>query len=434
MFAGPDKHIHKSRFAHPNELAALMRGREPTLGTQLLIGVGPFSQVLAVTPKATRPELGNMSVIAPPRHGKGLHATAQLLTWPHSVIVNDIKGEHYNRVAGALSQRGPVYQFNPLGFGCRFDPLQHCTTEDDFLALADQLLAKTNDPREDAFIIRARAILTAIFWAGYLEKYPLLVYTAHLIHIGFEDAANRLQAVSQKFGLPQDQNLATRCLDRKIENVDFSDRFLQNSWSTMTSKLLPILTHTVIRSLAGSDFTIEDILLGKEVLENGRIVRKPISVFYCLPENRLKALAPFSNLFWKTIFDGLANLHDKRHGIGCKPVLALIDEGGAAPVPGLPELAATVPGRGISIMAYFQDINQPRAVFGEDRARTFMNSMETQIYYRQSRIESSEYVERRLGRKSDFAHSKSVHETQTTEGESEQAVSLMTPQIRAFRK
>ena len=42
--------------------------------------------------------------------------------------------------------------------------------------------------------------------------------------------------------------------------------------------------------------------------------------------------------------------------------------------------------------------------------------------------ESSEYVERRLGRKSDFAHSKSVHETQTTEGESEQAVSLMTPQ------
>jgi type IV secretory pathway TraG/TraD family ATPase VirD4 len=162
--------------------------------------------------------------------------------------------------------------------------------------------------------------------------------------------------------------------------------------------------------------------------ENGKKIQKPVSIYFRLPENRLKSLAPLISLFWKSLFDGMANLHDSLRGVGCKEVLAVIDEGGAAPVPGLPELAATVPGRGISIWADFQDINQPRAVFGPDRARTLLNCMETQIYYRQSGIESSEYVERRLGRKSEFAHSKSVHEQATTEGQSEQAVPLLSPQ------
>jgi type IV secretory pathway TraG/TraD family ATPase VirD4 len=55
--------------------------------------------------------------------------------------------------------------------------------------------------------------------------------------------------------------------------------------------------------------------------------------------------------------------------------------------------------------------------------------METQLYYRQSGLETSEYIEKRMGRKSEYAHSKTLHEyQQTAEGETEQAVSLMTVQ------
>jgi type IV secretory pathway TraG/TraD family ATPase VirD4 len=55
--------------------------------------------------------------------------------------------------------------------------------------------------------------------------------------------------------------------------------------------------------------------------------------------------------------------------------------------------------------------------------------METQLYYRQSGLETSEYIEKRMGRKSEYAHSKTMHGTEeTAEGESEQAVSLMTVQ------
>ena len=116
-------------------------------------------------------------------------------------------------------------------------------------------------------------------------------------------------------------------------------------------------------------------------------------------------------------------------GVGCNPVLLLIDEAGTAPVPGLPEYAATVAGRGISIWAAFQDLNQQESVYGKSRAETLRNNMETQLFYRQTGLGTSEYVEKRLGKKSDFAHSKTMHgHEEHSEGEVEQAVSLMTVQ------
>jgi type IV secretory pathway TraG/TraD family ATPase VirD4 len=55
--------------------------------------------------------------------------------------------------------------------------------------------------------------------------------------------------------------------------------------------------------------------------------------------------------------------------------------------------------------------------------------METQLYYGQSGIDTSEYIEKRMGRKSEYAHSKTMHgHEEASAGETEQAVSLMTVQ------
>jgi type IV secretion system protein VirD4 len=198
-----------------------MLGTTPRPGTHLLIGRGPFNQVLGVRPKPERVELGNIAVIAPPRHGKGLHATAELLTWEHSVIVIDVKGEHYERTAGARAARfGPTFVLSPLGVGNRFDPLRHCQTEDDFMVMADYLLEKTGDREADAFIQRGRNMLTAMFMAGHKEGYPLLPYLAHMIHIGPEATAKRLQKLSEILHLPEDQNVATRFLDRQLSTAE----------------------------------------------------------------------------------------------------------------------------------------------------------------------------------------------------------------------
>jgi type IV secretory pathway TraG/TraD family ATPase VirD4 len=55
--------------------------------------------------------------------------------------------------------------------------------------------------------------------------------------------------------------------------------------------------------------------------------------------------------------------------------------------------------------------------------------METQLFYRRSGLATSEYVEKRLGKRSDYAHSKTTHgHEEHSEGEVEQAVPLMTAQ------
>jgi type IV secretory pathway TraG/TraD family ATPase VirD4 len=55
--------------------------------------------------------------------------------------------------------------------------------------------------------------------------------------------------------------------------------------------------------------------------------------------------------------------------------------------------------------------------------------MGSQIYYRLSNQEIADYLERCLGRRSDFAHSHTVRQgVQTSEGRSEQEIPLLTAQ------
>ncbi len=103
----PTKQLHTARFARFDELMGLLSTHLDE--TSLLLGVKHFKHVLRVRPLSTRRELGNVLIVAPTRGGKGLLATSQLLSWQHSVIVNDIKGDLYQQTAGYRSTLGPVY-------------------------------------------------------------------------------------------------------------------------------------------------------------------------------------------------------------------------------------------------------------------------------------------------------------------------------------
>src|SRR5918999_5475599 len=142
-FFSKEKHLHNARFARLDELSSL---HSPSLDEMsLLLGVSRFNQILRVCPTETRRELGNMLVVAPTRGGKGVLATSQLLTWPHSVIVNDIKGELFTQTAGYRATLGQVFVFDPTGVGNRFDPLRGKHTDLELKSVAKSLLY---DPEE----------------------------------------------------------------------------------------------------------------------------------------------------------------------------------------------------------------------------------------------------------------------------------------------
>lgn len=71
-----DTQLHRARFAGIQDMARLLTPLPPP--TSLLLGMRA-KDFVSVQPTLTRPELGNLLVVAPTRGGNGLLAVSQLL-------------------------------------------------------------------------------------------------------------------------------------------------------------------------------------------------------------------------------------------------------------------------------------------------------------------------------------------------------------------
>jgi type IV secretion system protein VirD4 len=412
--------LFSDRFAHPHEVDPLVSQHWQN-ETGLLLGVSPFNQVLSVRQTKRRRELGNVLVDALTRGGKGLLAISQLLTWPHSVVVLDIKGELYEATAGYRKTLGKVFVIDPEAVGNQFDPLHGRFTERQLYASAKYLLYEEGE-RDPIFIQRGMKMVTQLFMAareenrqaGY-EKYRLLPYAGQLMNLPINQVAAHLHAISPE--------LATKFLSGAYHpQKDYDEKkFLTSSWETATSRLYPILSDELLRCFDGSDFTAGDLITSP----------KPITVYLRLPEAELLALSPVVRLIFQTFIKNMQTTYDKRPGRtakekGCYPVLLLLDEAGRVKIPELYEHATTVVGRQMSLWVAIQSIRQLDAIYGPANAETLLDNMDTQIFYRQRRA-TAKYLEEELGKRSEYSHSESRREGgYETQGMSEQGVPVMT--------
>ena len=411
--------LFSDRFAYPHEVDPLVSPHWQQ-ETGLLLGVSAFNQVLSVRSTPKRRELGNVLVDALTRGGKGLLAISQLLTWPHSVVVLDIKGELYDATAAYRKTLGPVFVIDPEAVGHQFDPLHGRTTERQLYAAAKYLLYEAGE-RDPIFIERGMKMVTQLFLAAREEnrlagneRYRLLPYAGQLMNVPINQVAAHLHAVSPA--------LAIKFLSGVYNpEKDYDEKkFLTSSWETATSRLYPILSDELLRCFDGSDFTASDILTSPA----------PITVYLRLPEGELLALAPVVRLIFQTLIHDMQTAYDKRPGRtgkekGCYPVLLLLDEAGRVKIPQLYEYATTVVGRQISLWVAIQSISQ-LDIYGQANAETLLDNMDTQIFYRQRRT-TARYLEEELGRRSAYSRSQSTREGgYETQGMAEQGVSLMT--------
>ncbi len=405
----PDHRLHQSRFARTDELRLLLQDTPDADG--VLLGKGKSGHVVTVVPTQTRRELGNLLIVGPTRSGKGLLATSQLLSWQHSVIVNDIKGDLFTATAGYRSSLGDVYVLDPTGVGHAFDPLLGKNSEDELYSAASHLLFNPREGEGLIFTQRATAMLTQLFLAARLEKQAPLPYVRHIIRLGLAGAASRLNQV--------DPALATQFLDVRFSDVSLSDRFLLSSWGTLTARLRPLLTETVVRCFTHSDFAVQALLSSD----------KPVTVYLRWPERDLLALSPLVRLLWGALIDELITSFDTKQGNGCHPVLLLIDEAGRTAIPSLADHATTVVGRGITLWLAVQSLSQLETVYGKARAQVLRDNMESQIYYRPTDLATAKYLEARLGDTSAYAHSTTAKEgAETSEGLAERPIPLLTAQ------
>ena len=110
------------------------------------------------------------------------------------------------------------------------------------------------------------------------------------------------------------------------------------------------------------------------------------------PERDLLALSPLVRLLWGALIDELITSFDAKQGIGCQPVLLLIDEAGRTAIPSLADHATTVVGRGITLWLAVQSLSQLETVYGKARAQVLRDNMESQIYYRPTDLATAKYL------------------------------------------
>jgi len=267
------------------------------------------------------------------------------------------------------------------------------------------------EEHDQIFTQRATTMLACIFAAAKREGAAALPYARRMLRAGLAGCVEQLQTVAAE--------LATVFLDVNPENADLTDRFLLSAWGTLTARMRPLLTETVVRSLAHSDFTPEQIITSP----------RPVTVYLRWKEQDLLALSPLVRLLWGSLIDELVAIYDSRAGHGCQPVMLLIDEAGRTAIPSLADHATTVVGRGISIWLAVQSLSQLEVVYGRERAQVLRDNMESQLYYRPTDVVTADYIERRCGRQSAYAH----HTTEqqgghASEGRSEQAIPLLSAQ------
>ena len=403
-----EKSLHTARFARLTETTTLTTKGLDKEG--LLLGLGKFGRALQVRSTRRRPELGNVLVVAPTHGGKGLLAISQLLTWPHSVVVNDIKGDLFTQTAGYRKTLGEVYVIDPSGAANRYDPLLNKTGESELLSSATNLLHKADEGEGAIFTQRAIVMLTQIFIAARLMATPLLAFAREVVRLGLFGAATRLQALNPE--------LATQFLDINYNHADFQDKFLVSCWGTLSARLRLLLTQESVRCFSGVDFTAEDIMRAP----------RPVTLYLRWPERDLLSLSPLIRLVWKSLIDELTYAYDSCNGLNCRPVLLLVDEAGRTAIPSLSEFATTINGRGISLWIAIQSLSQLDAVYGCSYARILRDNMDSQIYYRPCDQETAEYLQKCLGYQSGFARSESDHQGVVSSSKSEREIPLLTAQ------
>lgn len=365
-----------ARFANASEVtrAGLLGGTQA--GPSILVGKfrGRF---LALA--------GQLSVMlsAPTRSDKGVGVVIpNLLNWPDSVVVLDIKGENYDITAGYRAEREQaVYAFSPFDESAcshRWNPLTAVRTSPlhrigDFLAIGQVFFPNdgSGTSSEAFFNDQARNLFLGL--GLFLLETPELPRT-----IG------ELLRQSSGRGQPLKDHLSALIEQRKTAGRPLSDectdalqRLLSNSENTLTSIVatlnapLTIFADAIVdAATSADDFRLEDVR------------RRRMSIYVRIPPNRLASARPLLNLF----FSQLINLNT-RHLPSQDPTLRVQcllvnDEFTAMGRVGIiSSAAAFLAGYGLRLLTIVQAMSQLDAVYGDKEARTFATNHGLQILY-----------------------------------------------------
>jgi type IV secretion system protein VirD4 len=429
--ARPRRALHgDARFATAAEVARA--GLSGNTGTAPSILVGRYGKRFLALP-------GQLSVMlsAPTRSGKGVGVVIpNLLNWPDSVVVLDIKGENFDVTAGYRAAHGQaVYAFSPFDEGARshrWNPLSTVRTSPlhrvgDLLSIGQVFFPNDggSTSSEAFFNDQARNLFLGI--GLYLLETPELPRT---IGEMLRQSSGKGQPLKDHFAAAIKQRqedgkpLSDECVDALQRLLSNSENTLSSIVSTFNAPLVIFADAIVDAATSADDLSLEDVR------------RRRMSIYVRIPPNRLANARPLLNLF----FSQLVSLNtrtlparDKSLSVQC---LLVNDEFAAMGRVGIiSSAAAFLAGYNLRLLTVVQAMSQLDAIYGEKEARTFATNHGLQILYAPREQRDADEYSAMLGHFTERATSRGRSrsfsgrgQTTVSRNESEQRRALLLPQ------
>jgi type IV secretion system protein VirD4 len=382
---------------------------------------------------------GQLSVMlsAPTRSGKGVGVVIpNLLNWPDSVVVLDIKGENHAITAGYRAAHGQaVYAFSPfdeLARSHRWNPLTAVRTSPlhrvgDLLGIGQVFFPNdgSGTSSEAFFNDQARNL--------FLGLGLLLLETPELPR-----TVGEMLRQSSGQGRSLKDHLNGLIKQRKEADKPFSDecvdalqRLLSNSDNTLSSVVATF--HAPLTIFADA---VVDAATSADDFDLGQLRRQRMSVYVRIPPNRLANARPLLALFFSQLVS-LNTQHLPSQDKTLKHQCLLVNDEFAAMgrVGIISQSAAFLAGYNLRLLTVVQAMSQLDAVYGDKEARTFATNHGLQILFapREQR-DADEYsamlghfTERATSRGRSRSFSGHGHST-VSRNESEQRRALLLPQ------
>jgi type IV secretion system protein VirD4 len=382
---------------------------------------------------------GQLSVMlsAPTRSGKGVGVVIpNLLNWPDSVVVLDIKGENYDVTAGYRAKHGQaVYAFSPFDEGARshrWNPLTAVRPSPlhrvgDLLTIGQVFFPNDGGgtSSEAFFNDQARNLFLGLGLV-LLETPDLPRTIGEMLRQSSGKGRSLKDHLNGLITQRRDESkpLSDECVDALQRLLSNSENTLSSIVATFNAPLTIFADAVVDAATSADDFRLEDVR------------RRRMSIYVRIPPNRLANARPLLNLFFSQLVSLNTQALPEQDPTLKLQCLLVNDEFTAMGRVGvITSTAAFLAGYNLRLLTVVQAMSQLDAVYGDKEARTFATNHGLQILYAPREQRDADEYSAMLGHFTERATSRgrsrsfSGHGSSTvSRNESEQRRALLLPQ------
>ena len=350
---------------------------------------------------------------APPRSGKGVSCVIpNLLNWPGSVLVLDIKKENWALTAGYRSLFSEVYLFDPFsadGRTARWNPFTYVAEHpylriDDVQRIAAMLYQES--PGTDPFWIKsARALFVGI--ALYLferrdyeraynndpaHKEPIPEVPVTIGEVlrqalasdeeGFSKHWKRIIEGWAALGKP----LSPQCVSLIMDVVDLATQTASSVRKTFTSQLDLWLNPLLDLATSASDFDLRDLR------------KKKMAIYLGIKPRDFERLQVVMNVFFQqAIGEQTAELPEINPELKYQLLVVLDEFTAVGRIPIMLNSIAFIPGYNVRPLTVIQTPSQLDEVYGQNGRKILLKTLAARIVFPPNDMEDARNISEELG-------------------------------------